>query len=74
MPNVVPCDEDTLSGGLRGESGIEISCHGGFSDVVIIKRENSIVVAYDHGACLSDPLSNQDIDTIIEFLNENRPV
>ena len=74
MPNVVPCDEATLSGGLRGESGIEIYCDGGFSNVVLIKRENSIVVAYDHGACVSDPLSNEDIDSIIEFLNNNRPV
>lgn len=32
MPNVVPCDKDTLSGGLRGEAGIEIYCNGGFSN------------------------------------------
>lgn len=37
MFNVVHCDEDTLSCGLRGESGIEIYCDGGFSNIVFVK-------------------------------------
>ena len=73
MFNVVPCDEDTLSCGLRGESGIEIYCDDGFSNIVFVKQENSIIVAYDHGACVSEPLNNQDSDIIIDFLNSNRP-
>lgn len=70
MSNVTPCDKDTLP---YGDSGIEIYCNSSFSDVVFVKSKNSIVVTYDHGACVSEPLTNQDIDLIIDFLNTNRP-
>lgn len=73
MFNVAPCDKDDLPFGLGGEAGIEIYCNSSFSDVVFVKSKNSIVVTYDHGACVSEPLTNQDIDLIIDFLNTNRP-
>lgn len=57
---------------ITEEGFLEIECYGS-SDIQVKESPEGLRFSFDYGACKSEFLTNEDIDTIIDFLNSHRP-
>lgn len=58
---------------IIGGNFIEVECTGS-SNIVFEDSFGSLVLSFGCGACCSQPLTNEDINEIISFLNTHRPI
>ena len=51
------------------ENKLVIPCEGS-SDIELLRTREGVAFSYDYGACRSKPLSKEEIDLLVSFLEK----